>query len=125
MREIKVRWYDHGYEKMLGPFNIQTLALKPHLILDEDIVMEYTGLKDKNGKEIYEGDIINIWHIHDVEEGSEHVAGTEYIAWREPSAALVLRSDPDNTDHPIDIAGEPDYFLEVIGNIYENPELLP
>jgi len=71
------------------------------ILADDDwIVMQYTGLKDKNGKEIYERDVVrwrdikiavNIENVFDVE------AATIYVFHQE---------------------------MEVIGNIYENPELL-
>ena len=51
-REIKFRgWNEYG---MLGPFELgSVLAALPH-----DYIEQYTGLKDKNDKEIYEGDIV-------------------------------------------------------------------
>ena len=63
-------------------------------------LMQYTGLKDKNGKEIYEGDIIK-------------------YAWRGSSDEVKI--DPYWFHDWVEYGSEP---LEVIGNIYENPELL-
>lgn len=73
------------------------------------ILMQYTGIKDKNGKKIYEGDIVQQRRVWD----GVTVRG-EVIFKR---GMFVVRR------------GEQDYLLdeetaEVIGNIYENPELL-
>ncbi len=59
--------------------------------------MQYTGLKDKSGKEIYEGDIIRIYDLVNFK-----------IEWDDYQAQLNTES----------------YRLEIVGNIYENPELL-
>jgi hypothetical protein len=74
-----------------------------------DFMMQYTGLKDKNGKEIYEGDIIN----QDFKYG-----------WKNHVMALMNSMASD--DMGLDMYGYPDVdgACEVIGNIYENPELL-
>lgn len=71
-------------------------------------LMQYTGLKDKNGKEIYEGDIIAFPTYKTVIEWSDKHAA--YKPWCE------YMEGHDNIEE-----GEP---IEVIGNIYENPELL-
>jgi uncharacterized phage protein (TIGR01671 family) len=77
-------------------------------------IMEYTGLKDKNGKEIYEGDIyksswdtnsIVKWTKKDTREVSGQ-GGSERVV----TAGYVLGFLPDE--------------IEIIGNIHENPELL-
>ncbi|MDM0974723.1 hypothetical protein G6Z18_14740 [Clostridium perfringens] len=82
-----------------------------------DNLMQYTGLKDKNGKEIYEGDILSI-KIYSgdkvIVEGKtvvEFKDGCFGVIWGYDKAFLSLNS----------------FFkakFEVIGNIYENPELL-
>lgn len=78
---------------------------------DDWEVMQFTGLKDKNGKEIYEGDIIK-WF----EEIGEN-----------PNLFKVEYDEAHWTIVPISEAMDGWYLgnkvLEVIGNIYENPEL--
>jgi uncharacterized phage protein (TIGR01671 family) len=71
---------------------------------DDWEVMQYTGLKDKNGKEIYEGDILkyhNGRHSHPIEFPKDYM-------W------LATRMESDEVASAV----------EIIGNIYENPELL-
>lgn len=78
--------------------------------LDDNIeLMQYTGLKDKNGVKIFEGDIVRV---------EDKIC---YIAWSEYYSAFVLRFADCNDDMLGD--SKPKY-LEVIGNIYENSELL-
>lgn len=70
------------------------------------IPLFYTGLKDKNGKEIYEGDILNLRYKDE-----------------EPNV-IVLRNLIVDTYWISDELGFKDSTVEIIGNIYENPELL-
>lgn len=69
------------------------------------VVLQYTGLKDKNGVEIYEGDVLT-------ELGSIKVVEwtTEGLGWQ----FRTIKDEPGNYSAKI----------EVIGNIYENPELI-
>ena len=112
MREIKFRAW--------GKFGKDIL---PHMVYDWETsdlieyvgfngngyfdIMQYTGLKDKNGKEIYEGDILRDdrdeiriveWRVGEDDEVRNYIAG------------FWLFYEPDE--------------YEVIGNIYENPELI-
>ena len=79
---------------------------------DDFVLMQYTGVKDKYGKEIYEGDIVR---YNDRQIG--------VIVWEHTSFVLKLLNDKKNTIilwYDVDTKDN----IEVIGNIYENPELL-
>ncbi|MEO9623817.1 MULTISPECIES: YopX family protein [Alphaproteobacteria] len=71
-------------------------------------LMQYTGLKDKNGKEIYEGDIVSA--------GGE-IATVEYMRIKEAKFEA-------SADGAGDLLGFTETDIDIIGNIYENPELL-
>lgn len=74
-------------------------------------LMQFTGLKDKNGKEIYEGDVVEFILPNEHEGETEYIEEITY-----EGSSFVLDGNV-----PVD-AFEKE--LEVIGNIYENPELL-
>ncbi len=122
MREIKFRAWDKSYEEMIYSAertydygcNAEGSSYHEHfgyLLDDEDCeVMQYTGLKDKNGKEIYEEDI-----IYNSTEEENFV-----VEWFEEGARYVF----SGISVIMDFDNCYEYELEVIGNIYENPELL-
>ncbi len=139
MREIKFRAWDKEERKMLD-FSLKGMIDgSQELLVDFEggvwkrekdkrltpmnyklILMQYTGLKDKNGKEIYEGDIVGF--------ARNKFAGEIlplnpfkgfYIKWKKGCARI--RYTEDGTEP---IWGNHTISLEIIGNIYENPELL-
>lgn len=104
MREIKFRAWVPAQQKMYGPVTLDEMRTRwSYPLYWCQPLMQYTGLKDKSGKEIYEGDILD-------DEGSSCV-----IAWDEDRYGWGVIDEPywQFYEH-----------MKIIGNIYENPELL-
>ena len=80
-------------------------------------IMQYTGLKDKNGKEIYEGDIIKYKFPYDIR--LKHISPVKFL---ETEASFGIK-DRYGNEIPLYTISANNYF-EVIGNIYENKNLL-
>jgi uncharacterized phage protein (TIGR01671 family) len=123
MREIKFRMFDTLEKQFMNDSRV--LESKLWALQDNErfIYQQYTGLRDKNGKEIYEGDIVKWTRLtfadcsRTVIEKSEDIVGEVY--WAETMWAIGDR----NRGYLLLPHFKHDVF-EVIGNIYENPELL-
>lgn len=119
-REIKFRAWDKKQKKMLYAVSIGTIKvwdenaplISHEFSYSEDCIFEqYTGLKDKNGKEIYEGDIVKMpdWTVR---LKFEVVRFTKLACGFEPFVNGCMGCcSPDGEE------------VEVIGNIHESPEL--
>jgi uncharacterized phage protein (TIGR01671 family) len=108
-RELKFRVYIPDHEKFsyfrLGEFDYSDRYLYQH----QYPVQQYTGLQDRDGKEIYEGDII-CGEFYD----------TEYHHSETIKAEVIFNNGAFN----ISISEWHKPSLEIIGNIFENPKLL-
>lgn len=92
-----------------------------------NILMQCTGLKDKNGKLIFEGDIVRYLYGSENEETPEDDWTICTVKWYGDSGYPAFDSD---CDHDFDgsnglsvIFQSGDYVIKVVGNIYDNPEL--
>lgn len=129
MRDIKFRAWDKRAKQM---YQVKNLGLGKESWLrtatnygkhpetgynkfypSEVEIMQYTGLKDKNRVEIYEGDIVRI--------KSNPMDMTGYIIYDDFDLAFELRDDENESQECL---WYQEQELEVIGNIYNNPELL-
>ena len=132
-REIKFRaWIEDGvYENtmifqrkpyMSGGITFGTRDDKLYFTFNDIMsdsgchIMQYTGLKDRNGKEIYEGDILE-YNWGDKESGAVRSL-REIVEWKEN-----MWTEEGFMTGFGEFWATPDQY-EVIGNIYENPELL-
>jgi uncharacterized phage protein (TIGR01671 family) len=134
MREIKFRAWDYKTEKMHKVLGITfhghptlTLGYKPirKAWIEEAPLMQYTGLKDKNGAEIFEGDILSYVEL---DEDSCMGAEKTYVGsviWLDEAAKFMFKH---TSGRRIDLNFIVGFYLvhdvKVIGNIYQNPELL-
>ena len=96
--------------------------------LNEIDTLQFTGLKDKNGKEIFEGDIIKERHFDGWFDkiGEDYLGVVKYKTYSDNGmghqfAGFVYYPDPDYTDFHGNVLSA---NCEVIGNIYDNPEIL-
>ena len=90
--------------------NIRYAEEEPILL---DTIGQYTGLKDKNGKKIYEGDIVKVF-----------ISGKWWIAKIIYEHSGFTIDVTNNKELEFGRRGIIERFTEVIGNIYDNPELL-
>lgn len=114
MREIKFRQFINGKFHYWGNKN-QDCFIGPVTPVIES--QQFTGLLDRNGKEIYEGDIVRkdgwIYEIRWSKYGAGFDLATKNDSWPKQEDGYAYHSGLYDTE-----------IIEVIGNIYDNPELV-
>ena len=137
MREIKFRAWNRRDGRAWGTFGLgedklwlgDTREVYAHIhmlpTLDHWVLMQFTGLTDKDGKEIYEGDVLGGYPHATVEVIWDRAAAcfaTRYfVDDDDDDGGLVKREITDLLSNSMHECGD---VWTVIGNVYENPELL-
>lgn len=123
MREIKFRAWDNEIREFLSG-DYEPISVGDSKVVtggdwqgvyytDKYTIEQYTGLKDKNGKEIYEGDILQ-------DESND----TAVVIWREHHAEWGIKWMHMGIEDSLSHRMEWGHLNEIIGNIHENTELL-
>ncbi len=130
MREIKFRGYATKANKMIDLKAITPMALSDGMLDEGDglfipfrediILMQYTGLKDKNGVEIYEGDIVRCSYGTGKVSYKDAI-GAYLVSWIDDAEAISEFLGLERKQRRCRL--EEDEVFEVIGDIYQSPEL--
>lgn len=147
-REIKFRAFDRVSKKVREVFQIHFDSKNYNLMLktptenapdhwclrdfDQVELMQYIGLKDKNGVDIYEGDLIVMDVYPFFDDGKSNYVGEVQLIFSSWQYVLTcVNPDKNGISEGINELLNPDGYEEgaitqyiIIGNIYENPELL-
>lgn len=122
-------YYPHNDENVDWTIDDETGFIAPLVnlgsgmwgMIDKYVLMQSTGLKDKNGVEIFEGDVVLV----SVQNGFDYLNNKKTVVQKsEFHSGLICKSLDIGMEYRVFNCNEAGYEYEVIGNIYENSELL-
>lgn len=87
-------------------------------LVDPETICQYTGLNDKNGKKIWEGDIVGYWDTYSTENGLSEADCVGKVVWDDETMSFQVTNRLSAESY--EVLDE----CSVIGNIFDNPELL-
>ena len=122
-REIRFRLWNPEREVLTAGLDMNTIICTSDIDFVNDfdkkgmIWMQYTGMRDRNGKEIYEGDIV-------ISKGDVSVLYVVKFGQYMYSDACFFLEEISDTNPPLRFFSRGIDQTEIIGNIYQNPELL-
>ncbi len=135
MREIKFRWFQYGFMRYEFDGWSEDIGINEAIKLASSeysaVIMQFTGLHDKNGKEIYEGDILRLHYSENEpvdgivfwasanKHPTDGVYGMETAGWVLDKYALEGK-ECNKCWYHLSVQA----IREVIGNVHENPQLL-
>ena len=123
MREIKFRAWNESAKRHSKPFGISATVLNytdddglgVMKSLTTETIEQYTGLKDKNGVDVYEGDVLKAWH-------HEHEMFEENAVTFENGTFSIGRYWKDGSHDWHSMEQYDSFELEIIGNIHQNKD---
>ena len=116
IKNSKVNKWVYGY--LVDECHISEKNQLGYTPIRKEIIGQYTGLKDKNGKEIYEGDIIFI-------KGETKLLDIKgKVEYSNTFAQFIITNTGSIVNETEPLGDYEEENIEVIGNIYDNPELL-
>lgn len=91
---------------------------KCEFLIDPETICQYTGLTDKNGKKIWEGDIVGYWDTYSTENGLSEADCVGEVVWDDETMSFQVTNRLSAESY--EVLDE----CSVIGNVFDNPKLL-